>query len=200
MSGDYTAQEKLAWIYDNGSGVRKSYKKAFYWYLKASKNGNPIVHYNLGLCYLLGKGVSKNAEKAFYWTQLSAEAGYNDAMLALGWHYLNGYGVTQNFVHAKKWYNAALIQEESGEASFSLGQIAYDEGRYEAAKYYFVLARDKFNHPRSYYYLGRMYFEENGVERNLRTAKKYLLKASSSGICNATRLLNSKRFKKMFNR
>jgi TPR repeat protein len=197
--GDLCAQEKLAWLYDNGIGVRKSYKNAFYWYEKSAKNGrNPIIYYNLGLCYLSGQGTTKDYQKAFYWTLKAANSGDVDAILAIGWHYLNGCGVEKDLGLATKWYHLALKKKESGAANFSLGQIAYDSKQFKTAIKYFTKAESKFNHSKSCYYLGRMYFEGKGVKKDTAKSKELLIKAVSLGENKAKRLLHSKKFKKLF--
>jgi len=194
-SGDFVSQEKLAWIYYKGTGVKKSYKRAFYWYLKSTKHGNPIVYYNLGLCYLLGQGTKTNYKRAFHWTKKAAEAGYADGMLALGWHYHNGFGTKQNYVLATKWYRQALKEKECGSAYFSLGQIAYGNNNFDLAAKYFSDAVSKFNHPRSSYYLGRMYLEGKSVPKDQLRSKQLLEEASIHGIYQAKRLLNSKKIR-----
>ncbi len=39
-SGDAEAQLSLGYCYDTGDGVKKSYKKAVFWYTKAAEQGN----------------------------------------------------------------------------------------------------------------------------------------------------------------
>jgi len=198
-AGDWVSGEKLAWRYDQGIGVRKSFKKAFYWYKKSVPNKNPIVYYNLGLCYLSGQGIDRDHKKAFYWTKKAAEAGYSEGMVALGWHYHNGAGTEKNYELAGRWYMKSLEKSENAAAYFSLGQIAYDENRFDVAAKFFVIAMEKFNHSKSCYYLGRMYFAGKGVKKDLLRAQELLKKASSARILRATRLLSSKKFRTRVN-
>ena len=192
-AGQEEAQEKLAWLYDEGEIVRKSYKKAFYWYKKAAIHGNPIVFYNLGLCYL-GDGTKRNYRLAFFWTKRAALAGYYDAFLALGWHYLNGFGVKQNYNKAEKWYLAALKEKEDSKAIFSLGLIAYDKMQFDLATKYFSKAISKFNHPLAYYFMGKLFFEGKGIKKDIFQSESLLLEASKLGILKAKRLLGSNKF------
>lgn len=194
-TGDFKAQEQLAWCYDKGIAVRKSYRKAFKLYKKLAAHGNPVILYNLGLCYLLGQGTDRDSEKAFYWAKKAADSGDADAALALAWHFHNGLGVKQNYAKAVEWYQKSLKKKESGAGYFSLGQIAYDTEQFEVAAKYFLEAKDKFEHPRSSYYLGRMFFEGTGFEKDFKKAEILLEEASNSGVYKARRLLNSRKFK-----
>ncbi len=45
-SGDAEAQLSLGYCYDTGDGVKKSYKKAVFWYTKAAEQGNVDAQYN----------------------------------------------------------------------------------------------------------------------------------------------------------
>ena len=66
------AQFSLGYMYEIGSGVKKSYKEAFKWYKKAAKQGDANAQYNLGIMYYRGKGVKKNYEEAFKLFDLAA--------------------------------------------------------------------------------------------------------------------------------
>ncbi len=62
---DLYAQIDIGYIYENGIGVEKSYKDAFYWY-KKSANQDADAYLNIGYMYDKGQGVEKNEELAFY--------------------------------------------------------------------------------------------------------------------------------------
>ena len=51
----------------NGKGVKKSYKKAAFWLIKAAEQGNTDAQNNLGISYYDGQGVKQSYEKAAYW-------------------------------------------------------------------------------------------------------------------------------------
>ncbi len=191
-NGDLKSQEKLAWFYDR----TRSWKKAFYWYEKAASNGaNPIIYYNLSLCYLLGLGTGRDYEKAFYWTKKAAALGYCDAVLALAWHYHNGFGIRKDLKSAKRCYSACFATEYSDSAYFGMGQIAYeDDGDYKAAFEFFMNAARK-GHAKACYFLGRMYFEGRGVEKDAMQAGIFLKKAIRKEP-RAKRLLKSRKFKR----
>ena len=59
------AQDSLACLYHNGTGVTLNYQTAVYWFDQAALYGNLNARYNLGVCYETGKGVSQDYQKAF---------------------------------------------------------------------------------------------------------------------------------------
>ncbi len=195
VSGDANAMARLAWKYDEGDGFRKSYRKAFEWYLKAAKSEHVPAQYNLNLFYLLGHGTAKDDKKAFYWAKKAAAANDADAMLALGWHYHNGRGVKKDLRKAEQWYlKAADLGEVS--AYFSLGQIYYDKRTYTQAMPWFDKGVRE-DHKKCLYYLGRMHLEGKGTHPDFSKAKALLKGAVGKGYFPAKRLVQSKRFKTM---
>ena len=62
-SGNNIAQNHIAAMFANGLGVKKNYKKAFFWFNKAAKNNNPAAINNLGVMYYHGLGVNQDKEK-----------------------------------------------------------------------------------------------------------------------------------------
>jgi hypothetical protein len=192
-AGEAAAQAQLGWLYDQGQGIRKSHQRAFYWYLKAAQGGHRVAQYNLNLCYLLGQGVQPDDKKAFYWIQRSAEAGYPDAFLALAWHYHNGCGIKTDLRKAHHWYRKSAQLGEAS-AQFSLGQIYFSDGNYTLAKKWFQKGILQ-EHPRSYYYLARMYLEGLGVCKDAAQSKTLLAEAARFCVRNAKRLLQSQKLK-----
>lgn len=73
----------IAYFYECGIGTPVDETKAFYYYKKAAKYGNPCASYNLGLCYLLGKGVKVNINKAIDLLMYASEKNYPDAYYQL---------------------------------------------------------------------------------------------------------------------
>lgn len=192
-AGDVAAQVDLGWRFDRGRGVRKSYKKAFAWYLKAARGGSRVAQYNLNLCYLLGQGTFRNDRQAFHWVQKSARAGYPDAILALAWHYHNGRGVRPSLRQAERWYRQSARNGDAS-AQFSLGQLFFDEGRYKLARGWFLKGAAQ-EHPRCHYYLGRIYLDGLGVRPDFAKAKTHLRRATALRAAFAKRLLRSRRLR-----
>jgi hypothetical protein len=65
--GHASAQNGLAWMYNNGKGVAKNYAEAVRWYRKAAEQGHASAQYSLGLRYAKGKGVAKDYAEAARW-------------------------------------------------------------------------------------------------------------------------------------
>jgi TPR repeat protein len=194
QAGDPVGQCCLGWDYDNGIGVRKSFRRATYWYRRAAKQGNCIAQYNLSLAYLKGEGVKKSMVSSFRWNLEAAKAGYTDAELAAAWFYHNGKGIRQDLSKARTWYLKAARKGNTS-AMFSLGQIAFDKKDFKEAVRWFSKAARK-DHPRSNYYLGRMLVHGWGVRTDPFRAQRCLKTATGLGVAYAKRLLRSQKLKR----
>jgi TPR repeat protein len=71
---------------------------------------------------------------------------------------------------------------------FSLGQIAYGEKDFSDSLIWFKRAA-KLNHARAIYYIGRHYWNGQGVERNKKEAMKLFHEAADKKAEEALRLL-----------
>jgi len=74
--GNAESQNRLGYLYENGKGVERDYKKAVEWYLKAAEKNEPAAQFNLGVMYRKGKGVKKNDKIARSWYEKAAEQGH----------------------------------------------------------------------------------------------------------------------------
>jgi TPR repeat protein len=63
-------------MYAQGFGVKKDFKKAMEYYIKASKNGNPNGQYLVGQFY---EKISKEPKKAIKWYKKAAAQGFQKA-------------------------------------------------------------------------------------------------------------------------
>ena len=70
-----------------GSSSSSSGEKAFYYFDKAGKVGDPDGYYNIGYCYLHGQGVMRNHQKALIYMEKSANMGKLAAMQNTAWLY-----------------------------------------------------------------------------------------------------------------
>ena len=59
------AQNNLAYMYQEGLGLKKDYSQALRWYLLASKNGLYQVNITIGKYYYSGYGTEVNYPEAF---------------------------------------------------------------------------------------------------------------------------------------
>ena len=69
------AQDKLAWMYQNGWGVTQDYSQAVSWFRKAAEQGNTEALASMGLMYLKGWGVTQNYDTALEWYSRAAAQG-----------------------------------------------------------------------------------------------------------------------------
>ncbi len=75
VQGYAPAQDKLAWMYQNGWGIEQSYTQAVYWFRKAAEQGNPEALASMGLMYLKGWGVEQNYDTSLEWYKKAAAKG-----------------------------------------------------------------------------------------------------------------------------
>ncbi len=106
-SGDVAAQAHLGAMYGAGNGVKRNYKKSFYWQQKAAKRGHIIAQYNIAVLYAQGRGTEKNNKLAAYWFTQASNAGMPQAQLHMGLMHEKGWGVIRCPYEASKWYYLA---------------------------------------------------------------------------------------------
>lgn len=124
----------------------------------------PADLYNRSLDCLQGHGVPKDDAEAFRLCERAATTGFHDAVLAMGWHYLNGVGVEADVELAQDWYQRSARQGEP-RAMFSLGRMAYAAGNCASAMTWFERASEH-DHVRSRYWMAKLYWRGDGVERD----------------------------------
>ena len=148
---------------------------------------DPAELYNQSLDLLRGQGVAKDEKRSFELNAEAAASGDRDAVLAMGWYYLNGVGVDRDLGEARKWYRKSARQSQPG-AMYSLGAIAYEEGKFEEAMRWFESAA-KEGHARSTYWIAKLYWRGLGVSRDRHRAEALLEQAAVQGIPEAARAL-----------
>lgn len=111
--------------------------------------------------------------KAFKMFKYLADAGYAPAYSMLGMAYENGDGVSKNVDLMIEYYDKAI---ESGEAwcAYNLGCYYYNNKKYSKALDYFIQSSASNNTYRSesYYMIGKMNEEGNGVAKSITQAIK----------------------------
>ena len=138
--GDPSDYLKLAWLYENGTGVSQNDSEALEWYRKAAEKGNADAQIELGKRYFEGRGVSANEAEAVVWYRKAADKGNTEAQLELGDRYFEGRGVEQKYSTAAEWYRKAA-EQGIARAQYQLG-LMYSQGQgvernyVEAAEWY----------------------------------------------------------------
>ena len=103
-NGDSELQYKLGYMYENGIGVPKNSKSAFYWYENAANNGIRDANNKLAWFYYCGKSVTKNIDKAIDLLSEHAEIGDASTQCLLA----NIYEFDEcDYENALKWYEKA---------------------------------------------------------------------------------------------
>jgi TPR repeat protein len=85
-------------MYEQGLGVGKNEKEAFFWYEKSASQGNSGAQFNLGVLYENGVGTPIDFAKANEWYRKASEQGDGLAIGNLGMLYIRGQGVQENKV------------------------------------------------------------------------------------------------------
>jgi len=116
-----------------------------------------------------------------------AELGSIASMIHVGWAYLKGHGVPMDLERADYWYRRAT-EAGSLEGSFRLAGLCRTSGRFDEALAAYSIGESQ-NFPASLYWLGRMYFNGMGVERDRDKAADLWRRASAMGHPFATRNL-----------
>jgi len=95
-NGNLAAQNDLAYLYYNGLGGERDYKKALVLYEKAAFQGDAMAQANTGLMYASGTGTDIDRAKGYAWYSLAASRGNttaainrNSLMMDMSWEELN---------------------------------------------------------------------------------------------------------------
>ena len=94
---DYS-QFNVALMYEQGLGVNKNEKEAFFWYGKSALQGNSAAQFNLGVLFENGRGTKVDFAKANEWYRKASVQGDGLAIGNMGMLYIRGQGVKENKV------------------------------------------------------------------------------------------------------
>ena len=134
--------------------------------------GDAQAQYYLGLSY-------EYSPEATKWFQKAADQGHAKAQYFLYSQYRDGIGVTQDSVLAYKWLQRAAAGG-SDSAQYSLGlESAMAGSPGEAAKWYRLAAAQ--GHDKAQLMLARLYWDGQGIERNVVRAYMWLLLSAETG-------------------
>lgn len=118
------ASEGLGRCYYNGSGVGKSYEKAFNYFTIADQNGNNYATCELGEMYYNGDYKKRDYSKAFSLFDKASELEHYmtiNSMIMLSSCYRYGYGTSKDLQKAEYWLKKA--QEAGDETLNRINQI-----------------------------------------------------------------------------
>ncbi len=182
--GDIDAQVNLAIMYQQGDGVKQSFKNAVEWFQKAADQGDPDGQNYLGVLYDNGNGVPQNTAKAIELYRLAAEQGHDFAQHNLGLKYCyGGKGIQKNFEQAVYWYRKSA--EQGNTAAQNQLALMYWNGEgveqnyAKAAEWYQKSAEQ--GDPDGQNYLGVLYDRGDGVPQDIVKAMELYRLAAEQG-------------------
>ena len=203
--GDADAIAILGRAYENGTGVAADPAKAEELYRKASDGGSALgkqylfelgaeAQYRNGVKFLEGKDVEQDFKAALLWFEKAAAQGNVPAMEQLGFMHERGLGCEVDIKSAKEWYEKA-VEKGDAAAMVALGQMyfrGYDgiEKDYAKAGEYFKKAaliwravepENQWKVLYAFYYLGCIYTEGLGVEKDLMLGQRCFLLGAHNG-------------------
>jgi TPR repeat protein len=174
-------QIALAFMLDDGAGIKKDSSESFKWALKVAQKGHRDFQNRIGYMYNFGKGIEKNLQEAVRWYRKSAENGSQWGQYNLGDRYYFGEGVSQGYENAIHWFMKSASQDNA-HAQNDIGYM-YDSGKgveknsLEAFKWYRKSAENGYHWGQ--YNLGKMYYDGTGIEQNTKEAFNWYLKAAN---------------------
>lgn len=144
-----------------GRGVAQDFAEAKAWFEKAAAQGNVAAMEQLGFLCERGLGGEVDIAKAKEWYEKAADKGNAAAMVGLGKMYFRGYdGIEKNYGTALEWFKKAALT----------WRTVTDENRWKVMYLFF--------------YLGRIYTEGLGIEKNVMIGfRAFLTGANSGNIC-----------------
>ena len=144
------------------------------------QQGDVKATFSLGKAFEDGWGVPADPNKALRLYLIAGKRGHAEAQYRAGRLYELGIGVRQNYARAAEWYNAAAKLSGYREAEFALAELHYRgrgvENNFDQALKYYRRAADKGHHG-AWYFLGAMYSEGWGGEKDQALAYAYLKSA-----------------------
>jgi len=206
--GNANAARLLYEIYMRGGHIAIDKKKAYQWLHKAAELGNIWAAHNLGHAYQqTTKYFTKDLDKSFLYFKQAALARMSEAKRDLGLCFYFGQGTAKNEKKAEKWMqkaaaeNVSLAQYRMGlwspkdsftahnwfKKALKLFKTEAEQGNKEAElkyaymhdKGYLKLANE--NNREVQYHLALMYLSGDGVTKNIKTGKKWMISAYKLG-------------------
>jgi TPR repeat protein len=182
-AGDPRAMFRVAYRYEQGSGIARNDVAANDWYRKAAEAGNDDAMTNLAFRYQTGNGMARDAAEAASWYRRAADVGNATAMNNLASLYLGGQGVSRDPAEAVRWFERAAAAGYA-EAAANLG-YQYATGRIIAknealAAEWYRKAADG-GSPRGMFGIAGLYADGRGVARDADEAVRWYRAAAAKG-------------------
>jgi|SRR5574344_78704 TPR repeat protein len=180
------AQYILAFLYENGIGVKQDYTRAMSLYKLAAEHDHIKSKTKLGELYIVHGSEKQKKDGVEILKQTIDQNNSAEAKTFLGYAYNKGLGVNQDFDQAYYWYKAAA-DVDVATAQFNLAvMIANGHGeKKDLKKVTFWIDQAAHNGlPDAMMALCIMYERGIGVPRNTQNAKFWCKKANENGNTN----------------
>lgn len=169
--GNADGQYALGTMNFYGQGRSTDYEEAIRWYQEAARQGHRDAQFNLGVMHMNGLGTDANPVVALTWFTMAADSGSADAQYNAGLMYASGLGTERDLAAARDYLLQAAEQGmRDAEAQLGLLFVSADTEElsrdYEQARFWFNRAAHR-GDALSQFYLGRIFAEGLGIERNL---------------------------------
>lgn len=129
------------------------HREALALFQRASKAGDAVGDYGLGVLYFQGEGVRKDIAASTRHFRAAAKKAYAPAAYNLGNAYLRGHGVKPDIKQAEYWWRRAARQGYA-RAQFNMGALLYENGsqalREEGIAWYRAAAMQGFDEAREH--------------------------------------------------
>jgi len=170
--------------------LQKEYANKIEYLEKGAINRNPDLAFLLAECYRYGIGVEQNEKMAISYLEEASKNGHGESMTLLGLVLID----LSRFQEARNWLEKASNRDVSS-AMFMQGMIynmpvdfaPFKANKTEALKWFQRAAH--LNHAESYYQIGKIFEDGNGIERDVKKASESYMRSSDFGSKNGTEAL-----------
>jgi TPR repeat protein len=186
------AQYFIGRCYEEGDGIKRSYKQAFHYYKLAADQGNSDSQFHLATLFEDGLGVKQSETQALNYYQLAANQGDRRAWVKLGHFYAKGKGNIKKcpktaIEYYQKAANAGLPSAYTALAKAYERGIGVKQSLEQAHEYYdkaFQLYKERADagDPEFQAVIGEIFELGQGVEKSLESAF-YYYKLSADQMC-----------------
>jgi len=182
-AGEIRAHCNLGWLYQSGFGVMQQKKKAFELLSVGAEKGVLASKATVGLMLLSGEGCQANVPQGVRMLEEAFHDGYNNAANCLADAYFAGTHVSQNIGLGFEWLGRAADRGDDRTMAI-LGHylVTGSHGRTDVARglAYLISAVNKGFSP-AHLWLGTLYEQGRGVERNPNMARMLFEKGVAAG-------------------
>ncbi len=189
-AGYMKAAYAVANCYLKGTGVKKDAPKGFEMHRTLAENGFAKSMLYVGESYYLGESVKQDLEEAFRLFSSGAELDNVICQYYLGECYRKGQGVKADEVAALKWYKKAADQGHV--ISKKIVEDHRNKAILEDQTPFATFEKSaRAGNAQSMYIVGRYYEDGIGIEKDLKKAKEWYMKAKKRGNSAARRALEA---------